>query len=1660
MKNFLGRFFLVAEVLVRALVVLSFFVNPFAAHAANPAADNAGSYSGGWTNGSNGGVGWQKWVLTPKTNSTTAGFSVGSSTVNGTPGIDTAGRAWGMFADLGQANTATRLASNNLPLRVGQILGVELAPGPLDVNGTNGVELLNATQEALLRVYVTGSDFGNGTFYIVDAAGTNSYTIPSYVFSGGVQVALALTNQTGGVVLLDDGNIPFSKAVALIPRGSSDIVGARLFGNSTGTGTNFFNNLLIDCGTFPSALIAAPANVCSNSPVTFFNAATGAAGFSNTWRVLDINGCGAVASPAGATNGVSLTVNPGNCSAFQVVLTVRSEGCTSVATNLFSTTAIPAPVVASSSPVCAGDTLYLTASTISNASYSWTGPNFTSSAQNPTIANAQTNNSGTYTCSIVVNGCPSTPVATTVNVFSRPTATLIGSANLCLGNSTTLTANLTGRGPWTVTYSDGSFPIVHTGVGGNGTTGTDTLVVNPLVSATYQITAVSDAGNCQALPGDISGGAVVTVNARPTAAITTPNQSICVSNSVTFDFTLTGVAPWNVTWSDGAVQSVFGSPAVRTLIFTAPGTTNFSITGVVDNNGAGCPALPIGLSGNPSVTVQPIPDATIVATPLICANSPGFAYVIPDGSMTGVKYAWVVGNGTLSTVKSNRVDFIAGSSGDLTLTVSAFTTAGCSNTVTLTTNIWSAPLIASPQSLSFRAYIINPDLTDYTTQSPTQTVRVVATNFTGNITGWSVNGTNGSDFTVSPEGPLPHHLTNGQTFAFNVVYKPSSTNSSGATLLVDTSRDNSNDCFSTLSIPLTVPATGGGKFCAQLHPLPPGPGQSYSLLTLGDVPLGFSSTSKITITNDGPSNLVLGRSNGKSISITNYSENGDCTNATQLPIFEIYPEEIEASWEGGGAGIELPPGGSISIPVSFQPCATGLSTGKYYAVVSIFGDFCDQPEGGFTNHEVKILLDGQATAPYIQIFEPTPPSGLEFPATTLGAKSAPQQVVIKNAGDGPLAGLEFAFTGTNSLDFTLVSNFCTQALDAGATCAVLVDFEPNAFGDRTGTLLVRGIATNTQPALPPRWIGVPLHGFGKIPPNSPVISVTPPSLDFGALPIASASPAKTVTVNNIGNTVLNITGVQLSGLNPGDFSVLTNACTGLQPGDSCSIGVVFTPVVATNRNAILLINSNATNGQQQVSLNGTGIALTPAVGLNPSSLNFGVVTNSSPVTRSLTITNSGNAPLTVGGLTVNGAASFTVVSNGCSSVPVGGSCTVVVQFSPINAGLQTATLQITNNAPGSPHSVPLSGTGFVLSPGVGLSASSLDFGIVTNSATITRTLTISNTGNGPLQLGAIGLSGAASFTIVTNPCANAILAPGGSCNVVLRFTPTTAGPQAATLQIPSDAANSPTNVALSGSLVLTPALCVSPNPVAFGSVSLGTTNDRTLTLRSCGYAALTVNSVQIAGASEFSLLPNSCGTLPTGEVCSVTVRFIPTGAGPRTATVTVSDNGAGSPHTVAVTGNVSASQPDLRVAIKNKDKTFKGVDLLTPPTAITNQAVVVKAKRGKARLFYVTVQNHGVYADSFFLQGADDLPGAYTVKYFLGAKKGLDITEAVKAGTFRTSTMAPGALTGQSTRIRVEVTTDVAAVAGSYPVIVTAWSASDASKSLIDSVQGTLLLKR
>ena len=129
---------------------------------------------------------------------------------------------------------------------------------------------------------------------------------------------------------------------------------------------------------------------------------------------------------------------------YYVVSTVNSAGEGAVSGQASATASCTTtPAVTNNGPVCAGSTLNLTASTVAGASYSWTGPNaFASTEQNPSITNATTAASGTYSVTATVDGCPSAAATTDVVVNAIPAAPSAGNNGpACVGSTLNLTAS-------------------------------------------------------------------------------------------------------------------------------------------------------------------------------------------------------------------------------------------------------------------------------------------------------------------------------------------------------------------------------------------------------------------------------------------------------------------------------------------------------------------------------------------------------------------------------------------------------------------------------------------------------------------------------------------------------------------------------------------------------------------------------------------------------------------------------------------------------------------------------------------------------------------------------------------------------------------------------------------------------------------------------------------------------------------------------------------------------------------------------------------------------------------------------------------------------------------------------------------------------------------
>lgn len=354
-----------------------------------------------------------------------------------------------------------------------------------------------------------------------------------------------------------------------------------------------------------------------------------------------------------------------------------------------------------------------------------------------------------------------------------------------------------------------------------------------------------------------------------------------------------------------------------------------------------------------------------------------------------------------------------------------------------------------------------------------------------------------------------------------------------------------------------------------------------------------------------------------------------------------------------------------------------------------------------------------------------------------------------------------------------------------------------------------------------------------------------------------------------------------------------------------------------------------TNNDNSTTMNVFIQANIPIPVLAPTILAFAdqtVETTSPPQTVTLTNAANASAPLTITGITTTG--DFGETNNCPATLAVGASCTINVTFTPLTNGLLTGTVNVADNAPGSPQIVSLSGTG-VGSPVVMLSPASLTFtGQNVGTTSPPQNVTLKNTGNVALLVSSIVASG--NFA-QTNTCGSSV-GVGASCTISVTFTPLTEGALSGNITITDNATPPTQTVPLSGT-GLAPLVTLSPTSLTFGNQNIGSTSSpQMVTLSNTGNATLTIASITASG--DFAQT-NTCGTtVNAGASCAISVTFTPTAAGTRTGAITLMDNAASSPQSVSLTGTgvgvpqVSYSPPSL---------TFAGQKLKTSsaPQAVT-----------------------------------------------------------------------------------------------------------------------------
>ena len=407
-------------------------------------------------------------------------------------------------------------------------------------------------------------------------------------------------------------------------------------------------------------------------------------------------------------------------------------------------------------PLCAGNNLNITAST--GASWSWTGPNgFTSNQQNPSLPNATTSMSGTYSVTATdAFGCVGS-ASTTVVVNALPTPVITGNSPLCANQTLILNVNSTGTYTWT---GPNSFSSSNQNPSIPG--------ITTAASGTYSLTVI-DVNNCQAQ-------ATFPVTVNPLPIVTVTGASVCANQTVNLG--ASGGILYSWSGPNGFTSNV-QNPSIPNATTSAAG--NYTVTVTDANN---CVNANVAIV---SVNIAPAPTAT--SNSPVCENQ-----VLNLFGNGGATYAWSGPHGFIFAGQNPSINAVSlAASGTYTLT--ATDANNCVGQTTVNVVVNSLPI---------------PTASNSGPVCENSTVNLFGTG--GNVYTW----TGPTNFSSSSQNPIISSVsvTSSGTYSLSVIDVNGCQANTTTTLIVNpnpipTAGSNSPIC---LNQSLNLTSSGGGSY--------------------------------------------------------------------------------------------------------------------------------------------------------------------------------------------------------------------------------------------------------------------------------------------------------------------------------------------------------------------------------------------------------------------------------------------------------------------------------------------------------------------------------------------------------------------------------------------------------------------------------------------------------------------------------------------------------------------------------------------------------------------------------------------------------------------------------------------------------------------------------
>ena len=880
-------------------------------------------------------------------------------------------------------------------------------------------------------------------------------------------------------------------------------------------------------------------------------------------------------------------------------------------------------------------------------------------------------------------------------------------------------------------------------------------------------------------------------------------------------------------------------PQFVTISNSSSSNDNLTISGITNSYDqewhASISGLPVTLSPgqNTSMSVFPkVPNPQQPVTIYVNSNkTAGDNAVILTDATKIVRISETSYTFPSFTSASSNQSVTVYNDGNTTLSVSSITSS-------------NGKFTASPQSFSIpqngsQAVTITYNSTDFSVQNNTYT-------FNGNQTsGINTLGVTAERTPVRTIGITPTSIAFGNFTSSSVSQDVTVTNT-GNDVLTVTSITSNNASIGASPNSFSIPA--GGQQTVTITLAPPAfnfSAQSGTLTVNGNQTAG-SNTISVSGMRTPVRNIELSSTalvfnytgQQQTVTITNSSSSNDYLNVSGItPSSTPY-------WSASFTPANLAPGQSASLDIVRLP---GETPDVFYVTVN---------SNNSNNNGDDPVITSTANTRTITLS----PTSISFPA--FSSPSISQSITVGNSGNTTLT-----ISGISSTNAMFSASPSSFTVTPGGQQTVEITFTPSAynFSAQNGTLTFNGDQTGGNGSLSVSGQRTSLR----------TIQVSPTQLSFNL-----SFVWQYVTVSNVGNDYLNITGINNPNTVDWDASI-SNLPVTLSPGQSTSMGIMR-KVANPQQPLNISVLSNKNGGSETVQVT----ALTRIIGVSPSSFTFSSFTGTS-ATQNVTVNNTGNSALTIS--SVSSTNSRFTASPTSFSIGAGGSQTVAITYTPTDFTLQSGTLTFNGDQTSGNGSLSVSGQRTSLRT-IQVSPTQLSF----NLSFTWQYVTVSNVGNDYLTI-----------TGINNP--NTVDWDASISNLPVTLSPG----QNTSMGIMKKVANpqQPLNISVlsnknGGSETVqvtapTRIIGVSPSSFTFSSFT-GTSNTQNVTVNNTGNSTLTISSVSSTN-SRFTASPTSF-SIGAGSSQTVAITYTPTDFALQSSTLTFNGDQTSGNGSLSVSG--------------------------------------------------------------------------------------------------------------------------------------------------------------